>query len=195
MNLRPGHFAGAAAALLASCAWAAAAPAPVALPGAAFDGDRYASLWTKSPFAVATPDAPAASEDYALVGVAQFDGISYVSLIDKQTQGDHFVLSSDKPIKDAKHNLDLKLVSISRGPGGASAVVQRNGESLTLHQEAAPAASMSPAMPMPGGIPLPQPGLVPSPNPSIGGVVPGYNLPPRARFHRFPIRVPPPPPQ
>jgi hypothetical protein len=193
MNLRAGLFACVSAALCAFHAWADAAPAPDTLPGAGFDGDRYANLWTKSPFAVATPDAPAASEDYALVGVAQFDGISYVSLIDKQAQGDHFVLSSDKPIKDAKRNLDLKLISIARGPAGASAVIQRNGESLTLHQEEAPATASSPVMP--GSIPLPQPGFVPSPNPSVGGMVRTYNVPPRVRIHRFPpIRVPPSPP-
>jgi hypothetical protein len=192
MNARSGLFSALAVIFCVFNAWADTAPAPATLPGAGFEGDRYANLWTKSPFAVATPDAPAASEDYALVGVAQFDGVSYVSLIDKQTQGDHFVLSSDKPIKDAKHNLDLKLVSISRGPGGASAVIQRNGESLTLHQEQAPAAASSPGMP--GNIPLPQPGFVPSPNPAIGGMVPTYNVPPRVRGHHFPpIRVPPSP--
>jgi len=159
------------------------------LPGPAFDAGRYTNLWTKSPFAIATPDAPAISEDYELVGMAQFDGVSYVSLISKQNS-DHFVLSSDKPLKDPKHNLDLQLVSIVHGSGGASAIILRNGESLTLHQEdaAVPGAQGSSG---PGGVPFPQPGMVASPNPSVGGFVPANNLPPPAHVHRRLIRIPP----
>lgn len=183
MNARVEFFAGIAMMLLASDAWAAPASAP-ATPGPAFDGGRYANLWIKSPFAIATPDAPAVSADYQLVGLAQFDGISYASLVEKQSQ-EHFVLASDKPVKN------LKLVSISRGPGGASAVILRNGESLTLREEAVPAAGGAQTSTDPRLL-NPPPGMVPSPNPSIGGLVPARRLPPRARIHHI-VHVPPPP--
>jgi hypothetical protein len=189
MNVRAVLFAGSAILILAARAGVAGpTPAP-ALPGPAFDGNRYANLWTQSPFAIATPDAPAASADYQLVGLAQFDGISYASLIEKQSQ-EHFVLASDKPVRN------LKLVSISRGPSGASAIVLRNGESLTLHQEEAPPGIAPPGMPMPMpalmGAPVFQPGMTVSPNPSVGGMTPAQ-WPPRARIHRI-IHVPPSPP-
>jgi hypothetical protein len=161
------------------------------LPGSGFDSSRYASLWTKSPFAIATPDAPAASEDYELVGMAQFDGISYVTLIDKQNQ-DHLILGSDKPLKDSRHNLKLQLVSIAHGAGGASAVLLRNGESITLREEQASAPSGAPASPQPIEIGRQQ-DMVPSANPSVGGFVPASSLPPAVRFHRRLIRIPPPP--
>jgi len=165
-----------------------------ALPGPGFSGDRYATLWTKSPFAIATPEAAAATQDYQLVGLAQFDGVSYASLVDKQSN-EHFVLASDKPVRN------LTLVSIAHGPSGASAIIQRNGETLTLQQEVAP--------PTPGGQPGP-PGAMPMPTPqpfmpgaplsNVGGVVPqAYLRPPPVRFHRpgihFPPQPPPPPPQ
>ena len=51
------------------------------LPGPAFDADRYRVLWEESPFAVATPVA-VESQEFSLVGVAQFDGVAYVSLVD-----------------------------------------------------------------------------------------------------------------
>jgi hypothetical protein len=148
-----------------------------------FDGSRYEDLWSKSPFAIATSDAPAASEDYQLVGLAQFDGVSYVSLVDKQTQN-HFVLTSVKPVKN------LSLVSISRGegPGNASAVIMRNGEALTLHEVDTPSQAVS-GGPIP--IPIAQPGMTAPSNPSVGGVV-RPSMPPRVRIHRPPIIVPPP---
>jgi hypothetical protein len=179
-----------------------------ATPGPGFTGERYASLWTKSPFAIATPDAPAATTDYALVGIAQFDGVSYASLIEKQSQ-EHFVISSDKPYKN------LKLVWISRGKGddATSAVVDRNGESLTLTLEQTASASPMPGSainlppgtaagnPSVGGVPggafsganLP-PGM-PAGNPSVGGMPATYLTPPAVRIHRPRINIPPPPPQ
>jgi hypothetical protein len=148
-----------------------------ATPGPGFSGDRYANLWTKSPFAIATPDAPTTSADYQLVGMAQFDGVSYASLVDRQTQ-EHFVLASDKPVKN------LTLVSISHGTSGALAVIQRNGETLTLKQEEAPAADAA----------APQAALnrvLPQANPSVGGVVsPIFRRPP-VHIHRTVIVVPP----
>jgi hypothetical protein len=151
------------------------------LPGAGFSADRYATLWTKSPFAIATPEAGAASQDFELVGLAQFDGVSYASLIDKQSN-EHFVLSSDKPARN------LTLVSISHSQGGATATIQRNGELLTLTQEEAPASAPGPV----GAMPTPQVLAPGAPLSSVGGVIPpAYLVPPRARVHRPGIRVPP----
>jgi hypothetical protein len=192
MKARAGFFAVSVILLLAARAGTSGPVAAPALPGPAFDGGRYANLWTQSPFAIATPDAPAASADYQLVGLAQFDGISYASLIEKQSQ-EHFVLASDKPVKN------LKLVSISRGPGGASAIILRNGEALTLRQEEAPVNVAPPGVPMaiPPGMPGLQPGMQPSLNPSVGGMSPAQ-FPPRARIHRAfnvpPRPISPPPP-
>jgi hypothetical protein len=188
MKALPGFHLAAIAILLVSRAHAAPGPD---LPGPGFDSSRYEGLWTKSPFAIATPDAPAASEDYELVGMAQFDGISYVTLIDKQNQ-EHLIVASDKPLRDSRHNLDLRLVSIAHGAGGASAVLLRNGESITLREEQSPAAPGAPASPPPVEISQQQ-GMVPSGNPSVGGFVPAASLPPAVRFHRRLIRIPPPP--
>jgi len=163
--------------------------AMIPLPGSGFNGDRYTTLWTKSPFAIATPEAAAASQDYQLVGLAQFDGVSYASLIDKQTQ-EHFVLSSDKPVKS------LTLISVAHSTEGGSAVIQRNGEILTLKQEGAPLAALGqPPMPVnvQGAMPM---STFPTINRSVGGM-PGnfFNRPP-VRIHHLPITVPPsPPPQ
>jgi hypothetical protein len=162
---------------------------PSALPGSGFSAERYAGLWTKSPFAIATPDAPAASEDYQVVGLAQFDGVSYASLIDKQTH-EHFVLASDKPQRN------LTLVSVSHDAKGASAVIQRNGEILTLQQEEAP----QPA----GGLPISVAGMTGTPQfrrampavplPNVGGMAPPAFVRPLVHFHRPPIAVPSQPP-
>jgi hypothetical protein len=154
------------------------------LPGAGFGADRYATLWTKSPFAIATPEAGAASQDFELVGLAQFDGVSYASLIDKQSN-EHFVLSSDKPVKN------LTLVSIAHTADGTSAVIQRNGEILTLKQDNS--ASVAP----PAGPTLVGQAIAPMPafpqvNPSVGGMPPSFFRHPQIRMHRRPITFPPP---
>ena len=153
------------------------------LPGAGFPADRYSTLWTKSPFAIATPDAAETSPDYSLVGVAQFDGVTYVSLIDRKSQ-EHFVLSSDKPVRN------LTLVSVAHGPTGTSALIQRNGETLALRQEQGPvAAAASPDATNVAETIRPVAGGPPS---SVGGIIsPAYITPPRVRVHRFPIAVPP----
>jgi hypothetical protein len=149
-----------------------------ALPAPGFAGDRYAALWTKSPFAIATPEAAATSTDYSLVGLAQFGGVTYVSLIDKQTQ-EHFVLTNDKPVRN------LTLVSISHGSDGDSVVIQRNGEMLTLKQETGAAPGAPSEMPRP---------LDNAPLSNVGGVVSRPNmLRPSVRFHRPVIVIPPPP--
>ena len=157
------------------------------LPGSGFGGDRYATLWTKSPFAIATPEAAAESQDYQLVGLAQFDGVSYASLVDKQTQ-EHFVLASDKPVRN------LTLVSIAHTADGGSAVLQRNGEMLTLKQEGEPAAAPGQPPPnAPPGVPMP---TFPQMNPSVGGMPRNYFMHPRVGIHRPPITLPSrPPPQ
>jgi len=176
------------------------------LPGSGFAVSRYQALWTKSPFSVASPEAVTSSPDYSLVGLSRFDGISYASLIEKQTQ-EHFLLTSDKPVK----GLTLVSVSQGHGAGNSSAVVQRGAESLTLKLEQVaftpppnpvngiPAAASNligsnvsgsavPQIPMPGTVPqIPMPGSGPAP-----GMAPGV-APPPAAFHRRPIHIPPPP--
>jgi len=156
--------------------------AMIPLPGSGFNGDRYTTLWTKSPFAIATPEAGAGTQDYQLVGLARLDGVSYASLIDKQTQ-EHFVLASDKPVKN------LTLVSISRGSNGATAVIERNGIMLSLKQDVPPAANGTPLgiAPPPSGMNL----TLPQANPSVGGMPPIF--PNRPYFHRPFVKVPPPP--
>jgi hypothetical protein len=164
-----------------------ASPAPE-IPTEGFEGDRYSSLWTKSPFAIATPEAGATTQDYQLTGLAKFDGIAYASLINKQTQ-EHFLLTSAKPAQN------LSLVSINHGRNGGSAVVLRNGEQITLQEENSSPA-LSPGLPaMPGQL---NPGFIPpgQSNPSVGGVMfPLSGSPPPVRMHRPPIAVPPPAPQ
>jgi hypothetical protein len=171
---------------------AAVADTDPPLPSSGFNGDRYSTLWTKSPFAIATPEAAAATQDYQLVGLAQFDGVSYASLIDKQTQ-EHFIVTSEKPVKN------LTLISVQHDSHGGSAVIGRNGEQLVLHEEDAPptTASIQPPGPgpVPGGLTFGAPnGPRPSSNPSVGGMIsPAFNPPPRVRIHRPLIIVPPPP--
>jgi hypothetical protein len=167
-----------------ACSALFAADDPVA-PGPGFAGDRYAGLWTKSPFAIATPDIPASSTDYQLVGIAQFDGITYVNLIERQPPQEHFVLTSAKSVKN------LTLVSVNHGKtaGDSSAVISRNGEMLTLKLEAAPVAGAGPGAPpmtMPMPAPVVMPGQVYQPTP--------FGIPPHVRVHRPLINVPPPPP-
>jgi hypothetical protein len=99
---------------------------PPALPGNGFDASRYKTLWTKSPFAVASDNSAQTSPDYSLVGIAEIDGISYASLIDKQSQ-EHFLLCSDKPDRG------LTLISIKRGQdtSDTTAIIQKkDGESI-----------------------------------------------------------------
>ncbi len=145
-------------------------------PPVGYAGDRYAPLWTKSPFAIATADAPVASADYALVGLAQFDGVSYASLIDK-SNSEHFVLASNKPVRG------LSLVSVTHQSGAASATIRHNGEMLTLRVENT--AASPPPLPPPAA--EPQNGAFSN----VGGGAPANTLPPPVRFHRRPIIVPP----
>jgi hypothetical protein len=158
------------------------AAADSALPGDGFNGDRYTVLWTKSPFAIATPEAGAVSSDFQLVGVAQFEGVSYASLFDKQKQ-EHFVLTSEKPVRN------LTLISLRHDSGGASAIIDRQGERLVLHEDnAAPAPTVAPAATVPIiAVPPGFPGGIQ--NFPVGGIMPR----PQVRIHRPLIVVPPPP--
>jgi hypothetical protein len=164
------------------------------LPAAGFSADRYAVLWTKSPFAVATSETTGEeSPDYYLVGVANQDGIFYASVIERQNS-EHFLLSSDKPVRG------LTLKSIKRTSDGTStfAEVMKDGQPLTLKLEQAPASATGMAsLPGMGGT---IPGMI-SPQTNL----PGYNgtppVRPFTRFHHPPIHLPPmpqpaaPPPQ
>ncbi len=160
-----------------------------AVPGEGFSASRYEVLWTKSPFAVATAEAVQESPDYILVGIAEFDGISYASLIERQPPQDHFLVSTDKPTQG------MTLTSITRGQNGSDtyAVVQKDGQPITLKLEQAPAPTapvgmpgsmgnmpnvMAPQLQMPGASPV----IAPSTRPLI-------------RFHRPPIHLPPMPTQ
>ncbi len=113
-----------------------------------YEPQRYEDLWTKSPFAVETPDAPVTdSAEYSFVGVAQIGDVTYVSLVQKQNQA-HLLVSSDKPLGD------LKLDSISNKSDGVYASFTQNGQPLTLKLETAPAGAPQPGpIPAPGGMP------------------------------------------
>lgn len=167
---------------------AIASPSPATdavVPTEGFQASRYETLWTKSPFAVATSEeGTATSPDYMLVGLANVDGISFASLIDRQSQ-EHFLISSDQETRG------LKLSSITRSHDGSDtfAVVQKDGQSITLKLEEPPAGQA------PGVIAGGQPAMTPQiAMPGSNQMVPGGNglLPgrPFARFHRPTIQLP-----
>lgn len=163
--------------------------AEAAAPGEGFPAKRYEALWTKSPFAVETPEAEDGEEspDYSLVGVAQLDGIFYASVIEKQNQ-EHFLVSSDKPYKG------LTLTSISHGHGATDTTASfiKDGQPIVLKLEQAP-MTPQPAVPGMPNISLPTPGVVPQ-NIPMPGVVPersGMPVRPLIRIHRPAIHLPP----
>ncbi len=174
---------------------ATAAPTPDAahsfIPSVDFQPARYETLWTKSPFSVATPDGPTdTSPDYALYGIANIDGITYASIVDAHTN-EHFLISSDKPTRG------LTLNGITREPNGGDtfANVMKDGQLLTLKLAAAPA-------PVAGATPVN--GALPQGGPAPGGIVPNITAPgagspfgnssrPFPRIHRPHITLPPPP--
>jgi len=167
----------------------ACADAPV-LPGTGFGTDRYQTLWTKSPFSVSSEAGPE-SPDYALVGIAQFDGVYYVSLIDQKNQ-EHFLVSTDKPSRG------LVLVSVTRGHGTVDsfAMLQRDGQPITLKMQSAPVTAPPPPNgnpPVTAVVPMPAPG-----NPAgagMQGVGPAsVETPPPVRTRRPSIHAPPRPP-
>ena len=151
---------------------------------------RYQSLWTQSPFAVETPDeAPTESAEYSLVGVAEIDGVSYASLIEKQNQN-HLLISTDKPVNG------LALNSITHKPDGDTyATLTRDGQPLTLKLETVATGVMAPGV-MPNAAPqMPGPvtpnGAVPFtqniPMPGAGGP---QSVRPLIRIRRPIIHVP-----
>jgi hypothetical protein len=195
---------------------AAAAPAPTptpadtgapgaepVVPTADFDPSRYEALWTKSPFSVATPEAGdvGASPDYILVGLARVDGISYGSVIDRQS-GEHFLISSDSATRG------LRLSSISKSSDGTQtfASVLKDGQTLTLQLQQAPAAGPAPNGPVTPGAPMIMNGAPGAPG-APGTIVPNIAMPgsnpsypgggprPFPRIHRPLIHLPPPPPE
>jgi hypothetical protein len=147
------------------------------LPGEGFPADRYESLWKKPPFAVATPEQGTASPEYALVGIAEFDHVSYASLVDRHTR-EHFVVSTQAPARG------VVLLSIlhAHPPDRNSAALEIDGLSVVLPLE-------TPAAPAPVAVagastPVPGPAVVPS-MPS--------NQPPLVRLHRPIVHIPLPP--
>jgi len=156
-----------------------------AVPGTGFSASRYEALWTKSPFAVATSEAVQESPDYLLVGVAKVDGISYASVIERQNQ-EHFLISSDKPARG------LTLTTITRSPDSSDtyAVMQKDGQSITLKLEQAPALAGVPGAPN-----TPMPGII-TPQIAMPGAAPSFpnmGRPFNARYHHPLIHLPPPP--
>lgn len=169
-----------------------------AVPGEGFAASHYETLWTKSPFSVATPDSVESSPDYNLVGITQLEGVAYASVVDTHT-GNHFLISSDKANKEG-----LKLISITRSHNGSEtyASVQKDGQPLTLKLQSAPAGPPTPGVP---GTNLgEQPSIMVPPvtqniqmpgagNPMTGGGPnPANPMPPRPpRVHRPVIHLPP----
>ena len=175
---------------------AAVAPAtpsdtdPDAAPREGFPAKRYEALWTKSPFAVETPEAGEESPDYSLVGVAQFDGVFYASLVQKQNQ-EHFLVSSDKPYK----GLTLTAITHGHDVADTTASLIKDGQPITLKLEA---GTVMPPAPIPG-MPstytpnIAMPGIVPQNIPMPGSPQAGSMMPvrPLVRIHRPAIHLPP----
>ena len=154
------------------------------VPAGGFPASRYQTLWSKSPFAVATAEAgQEASPDYTLAGIANVDGVSYASVIDNHNNQEHFLLSSAKPTRG------LTLTSITRGQNGSDtlAVVQKDGQLITLKMQPAPAASAPLlATPAPSNM---TPQIV---MPGASAFTPSA-MRPFTRIHRPPIHLPPQP--
>ena len=160
-----------------------------AVPAGGFPASRYETLWTNSPFAVASAEEVQDSPDYFLVGITNVEGVSYASVIEVKTQ-DHFLISSDKP------NRGMTLTSVTRSRNGTDsyAIVQKDGQTLTLKLEQAP--NGVPGGPVanqgfqPGNMtpPLPMPGAGPS---FMNGAMPRFPV----RIHHPLIHMPPRPEQ
>jgi hypothetical protein len=160
------------------------------VPGGSFPASRYETLWTKSPFAVATVEADEGPEspDYSLVGITNINGISYASVIEKE-KNEHFLISTDK----ATRGMTLTSITIGHNGSDTYALVQKDGQPITLKLEQGPAMAgansnappMNPFMPG-GNNPTP-----PLPMPGVSNVFPGSgSTRPFARFHRPPIHLP-----
>ena len=175
---------------------AAATPAapsdadPDAAPREGFPANRYQALWTKSPFAVETPEAGEESPDYSLVGVAQFDGVFYASLVQKQNS-EHFLVSSDKPYK----GLTLTAITRGRDVADTTASLIKDGQPITLKLESGPVVPPAPIPGMPSTyMPnIAMPGIVPQNIPMPGSPQSQGMMPvrPLVRIHRPAIHLPP----
>lgn len=182
--------------VLPSSASLAVADDPV-LPPNPPPPSQYESLWTKSPFAVATPEAVADSPDYSLVGVTQLDGVAYASIVQKQNS-DHFLISSETENK----GMVLKSITRSKEGDDTFATVQKDGQILTLRLEKAPAGPVAAGPGVPGNAPpmvqnlqMPGAGLSPA---VPGGPTNMAGSNPNSRFfriHRPTIHLPPMPGQ
>ena len=156
------------------------------IPTSSFPADRYAALWTKSPFAVATSETVGdESPDYFLVGVANIDGISYASVVESKPPQDHFLISTDQ----AENGMTLKSINRNRDGSETYAVVVKDGQLLTLKLQQAPAevaANESPGAPMMNNMPGAMMPQIPMP----GGANSVPSIRPFTRFHRPPIHLP-----
>jgi hypothetical protein len=93
---------------------------------------RYEPAWSKNPFmrktvAIAAPQETFA-KDWALSGMAEFDGKIRVTLINKQTGERKRITSEDSPEAEFK----LVKANFSRKRSDASVEVQKGGETATL---------------------------------------------------------------
>jgi hypothetical protein len=151
------------------------------LPGGAFAADRYRILWETSPFAVASPVA-VESVQYALVGAAELEGVSYASVVDKQSQ-EHFVVTSRTP----SHGLSLVGLEHGTGPGSTFATLKKSDGILKLTLDTTVAM-----VPVNNPVPNAAPTLAPEASPQYP---PLFRQHPRhARVFVPPIFVPRPPP-
>ena len=155
------------------------------LPSGAFDASRYSLLWETSPFAVASPVA-VESVQYSLVGAAEFEGVSYASIIDKQSQN-HFVVTSKTP----SHGLSMVSLTHGSSPGSVSATLQSSGGILKLALDTTTAPLVAP-QPVNTAPTMPMPGMSPGVNPNM---LPLFRRRPHAaQIFTPPIVVPQPPP-
>jgi len=136
------------------------------LPGSGWKAVRYETLWTKSPFSVATPEVAQGSVEYSLWGIGKIEGISFASLTEKQSN-EHFLLTSDKPVRG------LTLVSIKRGNDASTtqAVIQKDGQSIVLKLEQGQATAPMAGGPQPN-MQQPPPPIVQMPGLASGGLPP-----------------------
>jgi hypothetical protein len=179
------------------------APGNPVVPSANFAPARYESLWTKSPFAVETLEVSTdTSPDYTMVGIANVDGVSYASLVETKNQ-EHFLISTDK----ATRGLTLGKITLGHNGSDTYASVLKDGQTLTLKLEQAPAAAPTPGAPpgvVTGNAPV-QPGsIIPNiPMPGANPTLAPGSIRPFTRIHRPTINLPgrspqqpvPPPPQ
>jgi hypothetical protein len=117
---------------------ASGASADSGVPVGGYPASRYETLWTKSPFSVATAeDAVQTSPDYLLVGIANVDGIFYASVMERQPPQEHFLVSSDKLTR----GLTLKSITKSSDGQDIYASLIKDNQPLTLKLEQPPAGT------------------------------------------------------